>query len=63
MRKHMPFVRLRGSDTFSTSKVYVAAFRNGKLQLPGDPLDLHEIKKDKEAAVEAEFLLHRDTLR
>ncbi|KAG6777207.1 hypothetical protein POTOM_017024 [Populus tomentosa] len=54
--KFLPFVLLQ---------VYVAAFRNRKfqLQLPEDLLDLYEINKDKEAAIEAEFLPHRDTLR
>ncbi|KAL9392302.1 hypothetical protein Peur_016222 [Populus x canadensis] len=55
---------VQGSSTVvEILQVYVAAFRNRKLQLPEDPLDLYEINKDKEAAIEAEFLPHRDTLR
>ncbi|KAJ7000108.1 hypothetical protein NC653_010775 [Populus alba x Populus x berolinensis] len=55
---------VQGSSTVvEILQVYVAAFRNRKLQLPEDPLDFHEINKDKEAAIEAEFLPHRDTLR
>ncbi|KAF9683721.1 hypothetical protein SADUNF_Sadunf04G0043800 [Salix dunnii] len=55
---------VQGSSTVvEILQVYVAAFRNRKLQLPGDPLDLFEINKDKEAAIAAEFLPHRDTLR
>ncbi|KAH7545071.1 hypothetical protein FEM48_Zijuj01G0054300 [Ziziphus jujuba var. spinosa] len=42
-------------------QVYVAAIRNRKLKLPENPEDLYEINGDKEAAVEAEFLPHRDT--
>ncbi|KAK9268117.1 hypothetical protein L1049_010557 [Liquidambar formosana] len=44
-------------------QVYVAAIRNRKLDLPENPADLYEINRDKEAAIEAEFLPHRDTLR
>ncbi|XP_060669852.1 protein NRT1/ PTR FAMILY 4.6 [Ziziphus jujuba] len=44
-------------------QVYVAAIRNRKLKLPENPEDLYEINGDKEAAVEAEFLPHRDTFR
>lgn len=55
---------VQGSSTVvEILQVYVAAFRNRKLQLPEDPLDLYEINKDKEAAIEAESLPHRDTLR
>ncbi|KAJ4703728.1 protein NRT1/ PTR FAMILY 4.5-like [Melia azedarach] len=44
-------------------QVYVAALRNRKLQLPEDPRDLYENNKDKEAAIETEFLPHRDIYR
>lgn len=43
--------------------MYVAAIRNRKLSLPENPEDLYEINRDKEAAVEEEFLPHRDILR
>ncbi|KAL5577059.1 hypothetical protein UlMin_018758 [Ulmus minor] len=42
-------------------QVYVAAIRKRKLSLPEDPSDLYEINKDKEAALEVEFLPHTDT--
>ncbi|WRX26806.1 Proton-dependent oligopeptide transporter family - like 10, partial [Theobroma cacao] len=41
-------------------QVYVAAIRNRNLQLPENPLELYEIDKDKEAAVEADLLPHRN---
>ncbi|CAI0475625.1 unnamed protein product, partial [Linum tenue] len=44
-------------------QVYVAAYRNRKLQLPEDPSDLYEISKDKEAAMEVEFLAHREIFK
>ncbi|KAG7959930.1 hypothetical protein I3843_10G093800 [Carya illinoinensis] len=44
-------------------QVHVAAIRNRNLHLPEDPADLYEIENDKEAAVEAEFLPHRDIFR
>lgn len=44
-------------------QVYVAAFRNRKLQLPEDPSQLYEINKDSEAAIEAEFHVHTDHFR
>ncbi|KAL5774148.1 hypothetical protein ACOSP7_011705 [Xanthoceras sorbifolium] len=44
-------------------QVYVAAIRNKKLQLPKDPVELYEIDKDNEAAIDAEFLSHRDIFR
>lgn len=44
-------------------KVYVAAIRNRNLQLPENPLELYEIDKDKEAAVEADLLPHRNVYR
>ncbi|XP_029126001.1 protein NRT1/ PTR FAMILY 4.5 [Cajanus cajan] len=43
--------------------VYVAAIRNRNLPLPADPIELYEIKQDKEAAVEIEYLPHRDIFR
>ncbi|KAK6264556.1 hypothetical protein SCA6_019990 [Theobroma cacao] len=44
-------------------QVYVAAIRNRNLQLPENPLELYEIDKDKEAAVEADLLPHRNVYR
>ncbi|KAI5331420.1 hypothetical protein L3X38_021977 [Prunus dulcis] len=44
-------------------QVYVAAIRNRNLSLPEDPADLYEINKDKEAALEEEFLPHRSIFR
>ncbi|KAK9267601.1 hypothetical protein L1049_010031 [Liquidambar formosana] len=44
-------------------QVYVAAIRNRKLNLPENPTELYEINRDEEAAIEAEFLPHRDVLR
>ncbi|KAL5772107.1 hypothetical protein ACOSQ2_012031 [Xanthoceras sorbifolium] len=44
-------------------QVYVAAIRNKKLRLPKDPAELYEIDKDNEAAIDAEFLSHRDIFR
>jgi peptide/histidine transporter 3/4 len=45
------------------AQVYVAAIRNQKLQLPEDSSELYEIDRNKEAAVEAEFVPHTDNLR
>ncbi|KAL5774149.1 hypothetical protein ACOSP7_011706 [Xanthoceras sorbifolium] len=44
-------------------QVYVAAIRNRKLQLPEDPMELYELNKDKEAAIDTEFQPHRDIFR
>ncbi|XP_024028505.1 protein NRT1/ PTR FAMILY 4.5 [Morus notabilis] len=44
-------------------RVFVAAIRNRNLSLPEDPTDLYELNKDKEAALETEFLPHTDTFR
>ncbi|XP_061342676.1 protein NRT1/ PTR FAMILY 4.5-like [Gastrolobium bilobum] len=44
-------------------QVYVAAIRNRNHPLPENPIDLYEIEQDKEAAVETEFLPHRDIFR
>ncbi|KAM1032964.1 hypothetical protein ACFX13_037323 [Malus domestica] len=44
-------------------QVYVAAIRNKNLSLPEDPAELYEISKDKEAALEQEFLPHRPIFR
>ncbi|XVF40251.1 hypothetical protein PTKIN_Ptkin01aG0097100 [Pterospermum kingtungense] len=44
-------------------QVYVAAIRNRNLQLPENPQELYEIDKDKEAALEDDFLPHRDVYR
>lgn len=60
------FYKLRINDLiilFSCLQVYVAAIRNRKLELPEDPMELYEINMDKEAAIETEFLPHRDIFR
>ncbi|KAF7138028.1 hypothetical protein RHSIM_Rhsim07G0156900 [Rhododendron simsii] len=44
-------------------QVYVVAFCNRNLHLPEDPEELYEINRDKEAAIEAEFLPHRDVYK
>ncbi|KAJ7968798.1 protein NRT1/ PTR FAMILY 4.5-like [Quillaja saponaria] len=44
-------------------QVYVAAIRNRNFRVPEDPADLYEIENDKEAALETEFLPHRDIFR
>ncbi|XVE51518.1 hypothetical protein DITRI_Ditri02bG0048500 [Diplodiscus trichospermus] len=44
-------------------QVYVAAIRNRNLQLPENPLELYEIDKDKEAALEDDLLPQRDAYR
>ncbi|KAK6917749.1 Proton-dependent oligopeptide transporter family, partial [Dillenia turbinata] len=42
--------------------VFVAAFRNGSLGLLENSVDLYEIDRDKETALEIEFLPHTDDL-
>lgn len=44
-------------------QVYVAAIRNRNLILPEDAAELYEINMDKEAALEVEFLPHREVFR
>ncbi|KAK7852428.1 protein nrt1/ ptr family 4.3, partial [Quercus suber] len=44
-------------------QVYVAAIRNRNLDLPEDLTKLYEIDHDHEAAMETEFLPHRDIFR
>ncbi|CAN0910960.1 Protein NRT1/ PTR FAMILY 4.6 [Linum grandiflorum] len=44
-------------------QVYVAAYRNRKLQLPEDHSQLYEISRDKEASLDVEFVAHRDIFR
>ncbi|XAR66615.1 hypothetical protein NMG60_11012903 [Bertholletia excelsa] len=44
-------------------QVYAAAFSNRKLSLPEDPQELYEINRDKEAAIEMEFLPHTTAFR
>ncbi|KAM4112076.1 hypothetical protein ACJW30_05G113400 [Castanea mollissima] len=44
-------------------QVYVAAIRNRNVDLPEDPTELYEIDHDKEAAMEEDFLPHRDIFR
>ena len=43
--------------------MYVAAIRNRNLDLPEDPTELYEIDHDKEAAMEEDYLPHRDIFR
>ncbi|PSR91829.1 Protein NRT1/ PTR FAMILY 4.3 like, partial [Actinidia chinensis var. chinensis] len=57
-------IQVSGSNAMvEIIQVYVAAFRNRKLELPKDPEDLYEINRDKEAETETEFLPHRDVFR
>ncbi|XP_042944669.1 protein NRT1/ PTR FAMILY 6.3-like [Carya illinoinensis] len=60
----LPIYRIQviqgNSPIIEIIQVYVAAIHNRHLHLPQDPIDLYEIENDKEAAVEAEFLPHRD---
>ncbi|XP_068666650.1 protein NRT1/ PTR FAMILY 4.5-like [Aristolochia californica] len=51
------------SATMEIIQVYVASFRNRKLQLPENPEELYEVDKDKESNMDAEFLPHRDIFR
>ncbi|KAK2438329.1 hypothetical protein P8452_34034 [Trifolium repens] len=44
-------------------QVYIAAIRNRNLPHPADSDELYEIEPDKEAAMEMEFLPHRDIFR
>ncbi|GAU18786.1 hypothetical protein TSUD_80750, partial [Trifolium subterraneum] len=44
-------------------QVYIAAIRNRNLPHPVDSEELYEIEQDKEAAMEMEFLPHRDIFR
>nr|CAD1824113.1 unnamed protein product [Ananas comosus var. bracteatus] len=44
-------------------QVYVAAFRNRKLILPGNPEELYEISRMKGSAEAEEFVPHRDQFR
>ncbi|WVZ26732.1 hypothetical protein V8G54_000173 (mitochondrion) [Vigna mungo] len=63
----LPLYRFRlrqgTNDFIQIIQVYVAAIRNRNLLLPEDPAELYEIKQDKEAAQEIEFLPHRNILR
>ncbi|XP_050234343.1 protein NRT1/ PTR FAMILY 4.5-like [Mercurialis annua] len=63
----LPMYRIqpvRGSNAIvEIVQVYVAAFRNRKLQIPEDSSELYEINKDKEAAIESEFQFHTDSFR
>ncbi|GFS35327.1 nitrate transporter 1:2 [Actinidia rufa] len=57
-------IQVSGSNAMvEIIQVYVAAFRNRKLELPKDPEELYEINRDKEAETETEFLPHRDVFR
>ncbi|KAK7318866.1 hypothetical protein RJT34_03573 [Clitoria ternatea] len=44
-------------------QVFVAAIRNRNLPFPADAVELYEIERDKEAALEMEYLPHGDTYR
>ncbi|KAK3006529.1 hypothetical protein RJ639_015902, partial [Escallonia herrerae] len=57
------YVTQKSSAMTEIIQVYIAAYRNRKLQLPQDPNELYEINRDKEAALEEEFLPHRDVYR
>ncbi|XP_061356393.1 protein NRT1/ PTR FAMILY 4.5-like [Gastrolobium bilobum] len=63
----LPMYRIHVTKTTSgiieIIQVYIAAIRNRNLPLPEDPRELYEIEQDKEAAVEIEYLPHRDILR
>ncbi|KAI7999746.1 Protein NRT1/ PTR FAMILY 4.6 [Camellia lanceoleosa] len=55
---------IRGSSVIiEIIQVYVAAFRNRKFRLPEDSEELYEINRDKEAAIETEFLPHTNAMR
>nr|XP_027108816.1 protein NRT1/ PTR FAMILY 4.5-like [Coffea arabica] len=55
---------VKGSSAITeVIQVYVAAFRNRKLQLPDDPSMLYEMSLDNEAATKAEFLPHTSDLK
>ncbi|KAK0578406.1 hypothetical protein LWI29_009877 [Acer saccharum] len=60
----LPMYRLhpvkKTSAIIEVIQVYVAAIRNRKLQLPEDPMELYELNKDEEAAIDSEFQPHRD---
>ncbi|PON69171.1 Proton-dependent oligopeptide transporter [Trema orientale] len=58
------FQTIKGTNALiEIIQVYVAAVRNRNLSLPEDPADLYEINKDKEAALDGEFLPHTDSFR
>ncbi|KAE8647727.1 hypothetical protein Csa_004103 [Cucumis sativus] len=63
----MPLYRIHivsGSSTIlQILQVYVAAIRNRKLILPEDSTHLYEIERDKENAMEDDFLPHRNIYR
>jgi peptide/histidine transporter 3/4 len=44
-------------------QVFVAAFRNRNLRHPASAIELYEINKDKEAAIDHEYLPHGNTFR
>nr|XP_027191491.1 protein NRT1/ PTR FAMILY 4.5-like isoform X2 [Cicer arietinum] len=44
-------------------QVYIAAIRNRNIPLPADSIELYEIEQDKEAAMELEYVPHRDIFR
>ncbi|KAK6932744.1 Proton-dependent oligopeptide transporter family, partial [Dillenia turbinata] len=55
---------VRGSSAVTEIiQVFVAAFQNRNFQLPENSVDLYDIVRDKEAALEVEFLPHTDDLR
>ncbi|CAK8578622.1 unnamed protein product [Lathyrus sativus] len=53
----------RTNSLIEILQVYIAAIRNRNLPLPTDSEELYEIEQDKEAAMEIEFLPHRDIFR
>ncbi|KAL5053713.1 hypothetical protein RYX36_034395 [Vicia faba] len=56
-------VAQRTNSLIEILQVYVVAIRNRNLPLPADSEELYEIEQDKEAAIEIEFLPHRDIFR
>ncbi|OAY62893.1 Protein NRT1/ PTR FAMILY 4.6, partial [Ananas comosus] len=63
----VPWYRIpvvRGKNALlEIGQVYVAAFRNRKLILPGNPEELYEISRMKGSAEAEEFVPHRDQFR
>ncbi|XP_061356392.1 protein NRT1/ PTR FAMILY 4.5-like [Gastrolobium bilobum] len=62
----LPLYRIQVTKTsgiIEIIQVFIAAIRNRNLPLPINPVELYEIEQDKEAAVEIEYLPHRDIFR
>ncbi|KAF8029336.1 hypothetical protein BT93_E1891 [Corymbia citriodora subsp. variegata] len=53
----------KSSAIIEIIQVYVAAISKRDLQLPEHPTELYELDKDREVALEAEFLPHTDNFR